>query len=106
MYLELGDIFVLAVIATFAMFWWNSQTVRQLATRHAKARCKELDLQFLDGGISLNFKSIARSPSGSLVIRRSCTFEFSSTGEDRYQGEVLMLGNHLQEIRIPPHMLP
>ena len=106
MYLELTDIIIFTVVATIAAVWWNAQTIRQAAIRHAKTRCDQLNLQFLDGSISLNFEGIRRSPSGSLAILRRCQFDFSSTGEDRYQGEVVMLGPRLQEIRIPPHMLP
>ncbi|MTI12223.1 DUF3301 domain-containing protein [Sansalvadorimonas verongulae] len=106
MYLELSDIVVLTVVVIILSFWWNAQAIRQTAIRHAKSRCKQLNLQFLDGSISLNFEAIRRSPNGSLAILRRCQFEFSATGQDRYQGEVFMLGARLQEIRIPPHILP
>lgn len=106
MYLELTDILIFTVVATIAAVWWNAQAIRQAAIRHAKTRCEQLNLQFLDGSISLDFAGIHRNSSGSLAILRRCQFDFSSTGEDRYQGEVMMLGSRLQEIRIPPHMLP
>ena len=106
MHLELADIAIFTLIAAVALIWWNVQTVRQRALAHAKRRCKELDLQFLDGSISINFSGLRRTPQGQMGMVRSCRFEFSATGEDRHQGEVLMLGNRLLSITLPPHPIP
>ncbi len=105
MYLDIFDVLIFTVLAFFALLWWQRQTVRQRAIAHAQRRCKELDLQFLDGGMALSFAGFRRGPNGQLGIMRHCRFEFSATGEDRYQGEVLMLGATLIEIRLPPHRM-
>ena len=103
MYLELTDIVVLAILSLVVLLWWNVQSIRQIALRHARRRCKELELQFLDGSVAINFTGFHRTTSGRLGPRFRCRFEFSATGDDRYQGEVLMLGMRVLEIRIPPH---
>ncbi len=106
MYLELTDIAIFTLIAAVALTWWNVQNIRQRALSHARRRCKELDLQFLDGSISINFSGIRRTPQGQLGIVRSCRFDFSATGDDRFQGEVMMHGNRLLSITLPPHPIP
>ncbi len=105
MYLELVDIAFLTFLAVVITFWWRIQSIRQNALTHAERRCKELDLQFLDGGIALHFKGFQRSKSGRLLPLFVCHFEFSSTGDDRYEGSVHMLGRYLKTIQIPPHRM-
>ncbi|MCL6269609.1 DUF3301 domain-containing protein [Sansalvadorimonas sp. 2012CJ34-2] len=106
MYLELSDIIVFAVLAMIFMIWWHGFTIRQLAISHAKRFCKERELQYLDEGIALSFNAFQRNRSGRLNILRHCQFEFSSTGEDRYQGNVVMLGRTLVEIKTPAYRMP
>ncbi len=105
MYLEITDLLVFTVIAFAAYLWWIMQSIRQLALSHAQRRCKELNLQFLDGGIALRIKGFQRSPNGMLAPLFTGTFEFSATGDDRYQGVVTMLGKRLSKIDIPPHRI-
>ena len=106
MYLELSDIAVFSVLAVVAMIWWQTQAIRQIAIRHASQYCKRKGLQFLDEGISLNIAGLKRNSRGSLSLLRRCRFEFSATGDDRYQGEVIMLGKQLVDIKTPPYREP
>jgi hypothetical protein len=48
----------------------------------------------------------ARSLSGGLVFRRRYQFEFSSTGDRRYQGKLELLGMGLQSIELEAYRLP
>ena len=106
MYLELSDIVVFAVFALIFSFWWHGFTLRRLAVSHAKRFCKQRDLQFLDESVALTFIGLKRNRSGHLNVLRHCHFEFSSTGDDRYQGDVVMLGRTLVDIKTPAYRMP
>lgn len=47
-----------------------------------------------------------RDEQGSLKIRRRYVFEFSSTGEARYQGTITLLGHVLKSLELEAHILP
>ena len=47
-----------------------------------------------------------RDESGSLCLRRRYRFEFTSTGEVRYRGVIVMVGRNKQSIELEPHILP
>ena len=105
MYLDITVLIVFTIILFGIYLWWIVQAIRQRALAHAKRRCKELDLQLLDGSLALRIKGMQRDPNGILTPLFTGTFEFSATGDDRYEGVVYMLGNRLQRIEIPPHRI-
>ena len=51
-----------------------------------------MEVQMLDGYVALNGIWLKRDKAGKMQLRRSFLFEFSSTGNERYNGTVLMLG--------------
>ena len=105
MYLEITDLIIFTLILLAIYLWWTVQAIRQQALAHALRRCQELDLQLLDGSLALRIKGLQRDPRGILTPLLIGTFEFSATGDDRYEGVVYMLGKHLQRIEIPPHRI-
>ena len=46
-----------------------------------------------------------RSASGNLVFRRSYQFEFSSVGDRRYQGKLILEGMQLKRIELETYKL-
>ncbi len=106
MYLELSDIAIFTAFVLIVMIWWHGFTIRRIAISHAKRFCKQRDLQFLDDSIALNLSGFQRNQAGHLNILRHCHFEFSSMGDDRYQGTVIMLGRILVDIQTPAYRIP
>jgi len=45
----------------------------------------------------------ARTTKGGLAIKRRYEFDFTSTGEDRYQGEIVIFGRHIEHIKLDTH---
>jgi len=87
------------------VFWWKGLAVKQLAYRAALRRCDELGLQLLDQSIMLRGISFKRGSGGRHLVRRRYIFEFSSTGGERYRGEVWMLDTTLECVELEPHRL-
>lgn len=103
--MSLSTIFFTAVIGFSVWYWIQSRDIKEFAYRKAKAACKDLDLQLLDQAVALKSVKPMRGVSGSMMLRRVYSFDFSSSGEDRYEGEVIILGKRLEEVKFAPHRL-
>ena len=101
----LSDILVFAGFLSFAMLWWNAQGAKQRALESTRAYCKRMDLQLLDDVVALRGFWFKRDRGGRLHLWRSYNFEFSSTGSERYQGRIILLGFSVESIELEPHRL-
>ncbi|MBV1789874.1 DUF3301 domain-containing protein [Marinobacterium sp. D7] len=102
---ELKDLFWLALTGAICLLWWRGQKVREIALKHARKSCNEMDLQLLDESVALRAIWIKRDEDGQLHIWRRYTFEFTSTGDERYSGQVVTLGYRATGIDLPPHRI-
>lgn len=98
------DIILLMIAALAINQWWRSRDAKAVALIHAARRCESLDLQLLDQSIVLRKSRLKRGQSGWLQWWRQYSFEFSSTGNERYQGHLTLLGHQLQTIELEPHI--
>ncbi|EPJ43240.1 MAG: hypothetical protein OFPI_43690 [Osedax symbiont Rs2] len=105
MYFELFDVFVFSLLCLAILYWINGQKIRELALAAARGECKKLNLQLLDGSVSLKKIRPKRNPTGQLTLRREYQFEFSATGDERYQGKVILLGVMVELIELQPHRI-
>ena len=80
--------------------------IKRIALQHLHQYFLEQDLQLLDQTIVLKGVWPRRSDLGSLQLRRRYGFEFTSTGEARYQGLIELSGRRVQRIELEPHLLP
>ena len=86
------ELVVVALIAGVIWIVFDGIHVRELAVAVAKSSCLENNVQLLDGTVVPKKFSIARGDSGSWVFRRTFQFEFSSTGDNRLRGQIVMDG--------------
>ncbi len=105
MYIDLKDLFWLSLIVLFGLHWWRGQRVKEIALRATRRHCDELDLQLLDESIGLRAIWLRRDAGGRLRWWRSYTFEFTSSGDDRYRGRVVTLGDRVESIQVAPHRI-
>jgi hypothetical protein len=101
--MTLRSIFLTALIIGICWYWLKSRELKDLALRAAAQRCASLGLELLDQSVVLRGLKPVRTRSGSLTLYRRYLFDFSSTGEQRYQGEVVLLGNRVDKITLAPH---
>ena len=104
MYLDLTDIIFFMLLSFLGYFWWQSKAVKESAIIRVKRYCKEMDIQLLDETISTK-KSRLIWHRNQLKIKRSFVFEFTSTGEARYEGEIIFLSHSMDSIAIEPHKI-
>jgi len=105
MNIELGDLALLLLFATGAYWWWRGYAVKEAALRIVRAHCQSFDVQLLDESVVMRGLWLKRDTGGTLRVRRSYVFEFTSTGDERYHGCVVMLGASLETVQLEPHRL-
>jgi hypothetical protein len=104
--LTLSSIVWTSLAIALISFWWQGDMIKRIALQHLHQYFREQDLQLLDQTIVLKGVWPRRSDSGSLQLRRRYEFEFTSTGEARYQGLIELNGRRVHRIELEPHLLP
>jgi len=89
------DYFVLAVLLLPAAFWWSSFHAREAARRAARRHCEAQGAQFLDDSVALTRLRVQREVTGRLAFYREYRFEFSNDGEDRFAGQIRLIGRRV-----------
>ena len=104
--LSLSIFFWGTVIVAIISFWWQSDKVKILALAFVDQHCKKQQLQLLDQPMVLKGGWPVRDELEILNLRRRYHFEFSSTGEIRYQGIIVLHGHTLKNLELEPHVIP
>ena len=100
---EISDLLWLLVAYACMWYWWSAKGAKELALNTTRRHCKQLDLQLLDDSIALRAFWLKRDTRGRMRLWRSYDFEFSSTGDDRYSGRIVLLGLSVESIDLQTH---
>ncbi len=95
----------IVVIVAGALFWIDSLRARERALAAGRSACERYGLQLLDETVQFAKLRLARDEAGRLRLRRSYSFEFSDTGDNRRHGAIVMLGGELQDLQLEPYQL-
>lgn len=99
------DLFLIILLLLLAFYWSNSMKAREAAFRAAVLYCQKMDVLLLDDYVALNAQWLKRDDFGVTKVWRSFQFEFSSTGAERYQGKIVMLGEKILSIQLEPYRI-
>ena len=91
------------VIAAGAFFWIDSLRARERALAAGRSACSRYGVQLLDETVQFAQLRLGRNADGQLCLRRTYSFEFSDTGDNRRHGAIVMLGGELQDMRLEPY---
>jgi len=83
----------------------HMSAVRERALLAAREYCRQMGVQFLDGSVARNGIRLTRSRSGSVALAQRFSFEFTVTGERRYQGEAIFVGRRQVKMWLEPHVI-
>jgi hypothetical protein len=103
---SLTKLLLLTLAGVIAVYWWQSGLFKGRAREFAIAHCRQLGLQLLDQSMVITGLWPSRSGSGKIEFRRTYQFEFSSIGDRRYQGLLVMQGLRLKSIELETYKLP
>lgn len=81
-------------------FWWDSRGVAERAINAARSRCEQNGLTFLNDTVAWKKIRLRRNRQGRMQLQRTYFFEFASDMQQRYQGEVEMLGSQLIRVSL------
>jgi hypothetical protein len=95
----------IVLIAAAALFWIDSLRARERALAAGRAACGRYGVQLLDETVAISALRLARNSEGHLRLRRTYTFEFSDTGNNRRHGAIVMLGGELEDLHLEPYPL-
>jgi len=97
------DILLIVTLLSGLFYWFDAIRAKEIATREAKKACKKVLLEFLDETVLIKKVRLRRNLQGQISIYREYEFEFSSTGEFRYKGQVRLLGQYLIDVEMEPY---
>ena len=103
---NLSDLVWLVPLGVVLLYWWQSGEFKGRALELALRQCQQLDLQLLDQSMVITGYWPARNANANFVMRRTYQFEFTSTGQRRYQGVVVLLGLQLYSIELETYIIP
>ena len=87
------------------LYWWDTSAAKDRARSVAKQQCEQQDLQLLDDTVVLKKTRLNRDHKGHISPLRQFTFEFSSDGEQRTQGELHLLGKKVTHLHLEAHRI-
>jgi uncharacterized protein DUF3301 len=93
---------ILVIVAGLA-FWIDSLRARERALAAGRGACERYGVQLLDETVQFARLRLARDEAGRLRLRRTYSFEFSDTGNNRRHGAIVMLGGELQDLQLEPY---
>lgn len=88
------------------MVWWHQRGMKDAALVQVFKRCERLGLQLLDDTVQLHRIKPAKNSAGNWVMKRSYTFEFTSTGSQRYNAIATFIGHQFDQWQLPPYVSP
>jgi hypothetical protein len=95
----------IGLIVAGLYFWIDSLRARERALAAGRRACERYGVQLLDETVQFATLGLARDAEGRVQMRRSYTFEFSDTGDNRRHGAIVMLGGELQDLQLEPYKL-
>jgi hypothetical protein len=95
------DSFIIFLILGFLIwFWFDSIGAKEKARSTCREYCKKGNVQFLDDTVALSKLRLRRNRLGRLNVYREFKFEFSSNGDDRYNGKVALLSQFVEKVQM------
>lgn len=101
--MELSHIVVFALFGAIGGYFWRAQGARERALLVTRQYCQNKALQLLDETVGLSGLWLKRNAEGRMCLRRTYRFEFTATGEERYEGKTVLLGYQTEQIYLPPY---
>ena len=92
--------FILLFLGVIAWLWWDSRGVAERATIAARAYCGNAGVSFLNDTVAWQKLRLKRNRSGRVQFQRTYFFEFASDMQQRYRGEIVMLGKKVETISL------
>ena len=101
----MAESIILLLLAALVWWWFDSMRARERALQSGKLACERDGLMFLDETVECVKLGFGRDTDGRLALRRTYSFEFSDTGNNRRSGSVVMLGGEVESFYTEPYAI-
>jgi len=101
----MAESITLLLLVALVWLWFDSMRARERALLSGKRACERDGLMFLDETVECVALGFARDADGRMVLRRTYSFEFSDTGNNRRNGSVVMLGGEVESSYTEPYVI-
>lgn len=101
--MTLGTLFWLFVVGFATWYWWRAKAIKDFVLQAARNYCKKMDVMLLDDAVYLRGLWFKRDDNGRIRVWRRFLFDFTSTGDERYVGRIIMLGQRIIHMELEPH---
>lgn len=88
------------LLCGLAWLWWDSRGAAEQAIQAAKFNCERAGVSFLNDTVGWKKVRLKRNRHGRVQIQRTYFFEFASDMEQRYSGEIIMLGRQVNKVNL------
>lgn len=92
--IDLYDVILFALLIAVLIYWWRISAQKTAALRIASSHCRHRGLQLLDQTLAFKRYRLERDRRGKLYLCREYEFDFSTDGQTRYKGMILLAGFH------------
>lgn len=103
--MDLQTIALSALVVTAIWYWLKTREIKEAAYLAARKYCEEHDIEILDQAVVLRGIRLKRNARGTMQINRRYSFDFTSTGDDRYEGHVFVLGQRIESVELEVHRI-
>jgi len=93
------------LLCGLAWFWWDSRGAAERAIEAARKSCEQAQLVFLNDTVGWKKIRLKRNKRGRVQLQRTYFFEFASDMDQRYQGEIVMLGHYLTKVSLDAYRI-
>lgn len=109
--LTIYDFITVLVVIAVAIAIWHHVSITRAAEQYARHLCSTQGATLLDETIVLKQVKPCFSKKVGITLERRYSFEFSTLGDRRYYGELILTGRHLshtfmEAFKIPPEKTP
>jgi len=99
----MASLWTFILIGAVIYFFWLNRKIAEAANVHAKRQSDQLQVQLI--GVACNKRRFGILKSGKPGMKSEFIFEFSSDGENAYQGVLIMEDEKLKSVVVPPHRI-
>ncbi|WP_313088553.1 DUF3301 domain-containing protein [Pseudomonas sp.] len=103
--LTLGNLAVCLLLLAVGAWFWHGHGIRERALAAVRRHCELQEVELLDGNVAFRRFGLVRDGRGQRRFARVYGFEFTVTGEQRHQGNIVMFGARPGRIEMEPHPL-
>ncbi len=96
----MDELIIFIVLVAIIAFWWDSASAYENAYQAAKKMCESNGVSLLDDTLARNKISLCRHVNGYMQFCRRYRFEFSTDGEQRYKGRVILQGKVVETVEM------